>query len=86
MKRVYFYTDAIGTTTAYAYDPLNRKVQETVSGANHQPLTTNHYSYDPEGCVTATSGSTYPVAYEYDDYGRMTARLTAPAPALRGLT
>ena len=35
-----------------------------------------HTAYDTEGRVTATWGATYPVAYEYDAFGRMTAMAT----------
>src|SRR5690606_1079514 len=35
-----------------------------------------HTAYDLEGRVIATWGATYPVAYEYDDQGRMTAMYT----------
>ncbi len=34
------------------------------------------YAYDLEGRVVATWGATYPVAYEYDGQGRMTAMYT----------
>jgi YD repeat-containing protein len=35
-----------------------------------------HTAYDPQGRVVATWGATYPVAYEYDHHGRMTAMAT----------
>ncbi len=37
---------------------------------------TTHTAYDVEGRILATWGATYPVAYEYDDFGRMTAMYT----------
>ena len=35
-----------------------------------------HDAYDAEGRVVATWGATYPVAYEYDTFGRMAAMYT----------
>jgi RHS repeat-associated protein len=55
----------------YAYDSLGRRV--AVTNALGQ---VTHTGYDPEGRVIATWGATYPVAYEYDAHGRMTAMRT----------
>lgn len=35
-----------------------------------------HTAYDPEGRAIATWGATFPVIYEYDAFGRMTAMRT----------
>ena len=37
---------------------------------------TTYTAYDAEGRVLATWGATYPVAYDYDSYGRMVAMYT----------
>jgi RHS repeat-associated protein len=64
-------TDAASNTTTYAYDNLGRRIQVTDALTN-----TTHTAYDAEGRVLATWGATYPVAYDYDAYGRMTAMYT----------
>ncbi len=63
--------DAASNTTTYTYDNLGRRTQVTDALSN-----TTHTAYDPEGRVLATWGATYPVAYDYDAYGRMTAMYT----------
>ena len=63
--------DAASNTTTYTYDNLGRRIQVTDALSN-----TTHTAYDPEGRVVATWGATYPVAYDYDAYGRMTAMYT----------
>ncbi len=60
-------------------DALGRQVSSSVSVADGAgspvPLAT-YTAYDAENQVASTWGATYPVAYAYDDYGRMTAMNT----------
>jgi YD repeat-containing protein len=63
--------DAASNTTTYTYDELGRRIAVTDALSN-----TTHTAYDAEGRVLATWGATYPVAYDYDDAGRMTAMYT----------
>jgi len=54
------------------YDPATgRRIAVTDALTN-----TTHSAYNAEGQLIATWGSTYPVAYAYDAYGRMTAMYT----------
>ena len=64
-------TDAASNTTTFAYDALGRRTQVTDALSN-----TTYTAYDNQGRVLATWGATYPVAYDYDDSGRMTAMYT----------
>ena len=57
--------------TTYGYDALGRQV--AVTNALGEATYT---AYDAENRVVSTWGATYPVAYAYDDYGRMTAMNT----------
>ena len=70
--RVDFTEDAAGYRTGYSYDATTgRRISVT------DALTNTVYSaYDLQGRVTNTWGTTYPVAYEYDAYGRMAAMKT----------
>jgi len=71
LGQVAYTVDAAGNRTSYAYDGLGRKIAVT------DPLTnTTHIAYDSAGNVTAQWGAVYPVAYEYDTAGRMTALST----------
>jgi RHS repeat-associated protein len=63
--------------TAYAYDPFTGR-RVAVTNALGQAT---HTAYDAEGRVVATWGATYPVAYEYDALGRMSAMATTRDPA-----
>ena len=63
--------DAASNTATYTYDNLGRRIAVTDALSN-----STHTAYDPEGRVLATWGATYPVAYDYDDYGRMTTMYT----------
>jgi RHS repeat-associated protein len=63
--------DAASNRTSFVFDDLGRRIQVT------DPLTNSTFTaYDPEARVLATWGATYPVAYDYDDFGRMTAMYT----------
>ena len=44
-----------------------------------------YIQYSPEGNVLATWGDSYPVAYEYDEQGRMIAMATTRDPALAAI-
>lgn len=63
--------DAASNRTTFTYDDQGRRIATTDALTN-----TTHTAYDTEGQQVATWGATYPVAYEYDDYGRMTAMYT----------
>jgi YD repeat-containing protein len=69
--RVDWIADAAGSTNRFGYDALGRRIH--VSDALGQQI---HTAYDREGRTIATWGATYPVAYEYDASGRMTAMAT----------
>ncbi len=70
--RVDYVEDAAGYRTVFGYDAATGR-RLTVTDA----LTNTVYTaYDPQGRVTNTWGAAYPVAYEYDAYGRMAAMKT----------
>ena len=70
--RVDYVEDAAGYRTVFGYDPATgRRISITDAMTN-----TVHTAYDIQGRVTNTWGATYPVAYEYDAYGRMAAMQT----------
>ncbi len=72
LGRVDWTEDAASNRTTYAYDSATgRRITVTDALAN-----ATHTAYDAEGRVLATWGATYPVAYDYDSYGRMTAMYT----------
>ena len=67
-----YVEDAAGNRTSYGYDgATGRRTSQTDALSN---LTC--FAYDLQGRLTNTWGATYPVAYRYDDYGRMTEMLT----------
>lgn len=64
--------DAATNRTTYAYDSVTgRRIAVTDALSN-----TIYTAYDLQGRVTNVWGATYPVAYEYDAYGRMAAMIT----------
>ncbi len=63
---------AASNRTSYAYDPATGRRIATTNALGQA----THHHFDPEGRLLATWGATYPVAYEYDDQGRMTAMYT----------
>ena len=67
-----YIEDAAGYRTTFSYDVITgRRIAVTDALTN-----TVYTAYDVQGRVTNTWGATYPVAYEYDTYGRMTAMKT----------
>ena len=64
--------DGAGNWTHYEYDP-DTGLQISVSNALGDMVYT---SYDLQGRPTNVWGATYPVAYEYDAYGRMAVMKT----------
>ena len=64
--------DAAGNRTSFVYDPDTGRPIETMDALSNSVYT----AYDVQGRVTNTWGGTYPVAYRYDDFGRMSAMLT----------
>ena len=76
LGQVDYVADALSNRTTFVYCPTTgRRIAVTDALTN-----TTHTAYDPEGRVIATWGATYPVAYEYDPYGRMTAMATTREP------
>jgi RHS repeat-associated protein len=72
LGQVDYTEDALSNRTTYTYDALTgRRTAVTDALSN-----TTYTAYDPEGHVIATWGATYPVAYEFDPYGRMVAMYT----------
>ena len=63
--------DAASNVTTFVYDSFGRRTQDIDALTN-----TVYTEYNAEGQVLATWGATYPVAYDFDDYGRMTAMYT----------
>ena len=70
--RVDFTEDAAGYRTAYAYDAATGRR----TGVTDALTNTVHTAYDLQGRATNVWGATYPVAYEYDAYGRLSAMKT----------
>ena len=67
-----YVEDAAGYRTTFGYDAATgRRISVTDALTN-----TVYMAYDIQGRVTNTWGSTYPVAYEYDAYGRLVAMKT----------
>ncbi len=65
-----------GKITSYQYDSYGRRDGITMPNGERQ-----HFSYDLEGNVVRQWGAyQYPVAFEYDNYGRKTAMTTYRTP------
>lgn len=71
--RVDYVEDAAGHRTRFGYDDTTgRKISQTDALGK-----VTRFAYDDQGRTTHTWGDVpYPVRYEYDDYGRMTAMST----------
>jgi YD repeat-containing protein len=69
-------TDPLGRTTSYAYDALNRKVQETLpnpDGVGSQEPPQTSCAYDANGnLVSTTDPLGYTTWYQYDALNRRT--------------
>ncbi|MBQ9694781.1 MAG: RHS repeat protein, partial [Kiritimatiellae bacterium] len=65
LGRLASVTDAAGAVTAYAYDTVGNV--SAVTNALGNVVT---YAYDVRGNKIYEGGATYPVAYEYDTFGR----------------
>ena len=74
--QVDYTEDAFGSRTVYGYDLVGRKVAQTFLSAIDSLSNSTYTAYDPAGKTLATWGATYPVAYDYDQAGRMTAMYT----------
>ena len=59
--------DALGNQTLFTYDAIGRRI--AVTDALGQII---HTEYDAKNRIVFTWGATYPTAYDYDDFGRMT--------------
>jgi YD repeat-containing protein len=71
LGRVVSTIDVLGYATAYGYDALGRQTSVT------DPLTNTVTTvYDVEGRVIAQRGATYPVDYDYDEFGDKIAMTT----------
>jgi len=65
-------TDPGARVTTFSYDTTSGRRTQLTDALSQ----TTHTAYDKHGRVVATWGATYPVAYEYDDYGRLSAMAT----------
>jgi RHS repeat-associated protein len=74
--QVDYTEDAFGSRTVFTYDSIGRKVAQTFLSAIDSLSNSTYTAYDSAGRTLATWGATYPVAYEYDTAGRMTAMYT----------
>jgi len=70
--QVEWVEDAATNRTTFAYAPATGQRIATTDALSN----TTHNAYNIEGQLIATWGATYPVAYEYDAYGRMSAMYT----------
>jgi RHS repeat-associated protein len=69
--------DAFGTRTVYGYEPgTGRRISTTQYGQGSDPALATYTAFDAANRTLATWGATYPVAYEYDQAGRMIAMYT----------
>jgi RHS repeat-associated protein len=67
------YTNQIGNTVLYAYDALNRKINEVDVG-----VTTNQFAYDgASDLLILTDGKSQTTTWTYDLYGNVSNKLDA---------
>jgi RHS repeat-associated protein len=65
------YTNQVGNTMLFAYDPAGRKTNEVSVG-----VSTNRFRYDASGRLTnLIDGKGQTTAWKYDTYGRVTNKL-----------
>jgi len=64
--------DAATNRTTFVYEESTGKLISTTDALTN----TTHQAYSVEGQLIATWGATYPVAYEYDAYDRMSSMYT----------
>jgi len=78
LGQVDYTEDAFGSRTAYEYDPIGRQTSttQTPPPSSLLPSTSVHTAFDAANRTIGSWGTTYPVAYEYDTAGRMTAMYT----------
>jgi RHS repeat-associated protein len=77
--QVDYTEDALGTRTVYGYEPgTGRNISTTQVPPPSSLLSPTFVqtAFDQAGRTVATWGATYPVAYEYDQAGRMIAMYT----------
>jgi RHS repeat-associated protein len=74
--QVDYTEDAYGARTVYGYDSIGRKVAQTFLSAIGSLSKSTYTAFDAANRTLATWGATYPVAYEYDNAGRMIAMYT----------
>jgi RHS repeat-associated protein len=75
--QVDYTEDALGVRTVYGYEPgTGRRISTTQYGQGSDPSLSTYTVFDQANRPLATWGATYPVAYEYDTAGRMTAMYT----------
>ena len=72
LGQVDYVEDAAANRTAFVYDADTGRRTNVIDALTNATYT----AYDPEGRVTNTWGATYPVAYVYDDVGRMVSMRT----------
>ncbi|NQU38768.1 MAG: hypothetical protein HQ523_02330 [Lentisphaerae bacterium] len=70
--QVVYTEDTASNRTSYAYDPDTGR-RTAVTNALGEAT---YYHYSPEGQLLATWGNVYPIAYEYDEFDRMSAMYT----------
>ena len=74
-------TDPAGNVTTYAYYENTGRLKSVTRTVDSQPIV-QYFAYDAQGRQTHVWGNgTYPVAYEYDDYGRRTKMHSSIATA-----
>jgi RHS repeat-associated protein len=75
--QVDYIEDAVGASTVYGYEPgTGRTISTAQHGKGSDPALTTYTAYDQGNRTLAIWGAAYPVAYEYDAAGRMTAMYT----------
>jgi RHS repeat-associated protein len=68
-----YRTNTLEGVTAYAYDPNDQLLTETLWSAGLQPAAITTYSYDANGNTTARSNATESVSYTWNAENRLVA-------------